>query len=97
MSRKTGLVKTGLVVEGNNGGSFVSIDPTDSEGVIRLRVGHDCVIRIDTEISVFALAAILGRARDIGFRKMIEDEYADQGGIPEWCGPVGEAVRKDFV
>lgn len=91
MSRTKRVYPVGLNIEGNKGGSFISIDPTERDDVVRLRVGHDCVHRIDTKISVFALAAILAHAKDIGFRKMIEDEYSYQSGkIPDWCGPIGD-------
>lgn len=80
-----------IAVEDNNGGSFVEIElvnRTPKGDLVRIRVGHDCVIRIDQEISVFCLAAILGRAKDIGFEQMLKDEYRyEDGQIPEWAGP----------
>lgn len=74
-----------IEVQGNNGGSFVAIARTERDGVVHLNVGHDCVIRIDQEITAAALAAILAHAKDIGFQKMLEGEYAYQNGeVPEW-------------
>lgn len=76
--------------EGNNGGSFVTIDETGRDGVVRLRVGNHCVITIDQEISVVALAQILTGAKDIGFAKMMKEgfsgwDYHDP--VPTWAEP----------
>ncbi len=75
-----------ICVEGNNGGSFVEITETDMEGVIRLRVGHDCVISIDREVSVFNLAATLDQVGRKSFEGPVSEMYA--GEIPDWAGPL---------
>lgn len=76
--------------EGNNGGSFVTIDPTDREDVVKLRVGNHCVITIDQEIGIVALAQILTFAKDKGFDGILKAEFYKWGyyeGIPAWVGP----------
>jgi hypothetical protein len=76
--------------EGNNGGSFITIDETNRDDVIRLRVGNHCAITIDQEISVVALAQILTSAKDIGFEKMLNEGFKAWGyedNIPDWARP----------
>lgn len=77
--------------EGNNGGSFVSIDETGRDGVVRLRVGNHCVITIDQEIGVVALAQILTSAKDQGFEKLLKLGFGEWGysdtPLPKWVGP----------
>jgi hypothetical protein len=51
-----------IEVEGNKGASFVFIGETEKEGVVRLRVGHDCIITVDCLISVVELAEWLTSA-----------------------------------
>lgn len=76
-----------LEVEGNNGGSYVRITEVREgivrlrvgEGIVHLRVGETCVVAVDQEISVAALAAVLTWARDRGFQATL-DEYAAHGG-----------------
>lgn len=67
-----------LEVEGNNGGSYVRVTEV-REGMVRLEVGETCVVTVDQEISVAALAAILTHARDRGFQAVL-DEYCGRGG-----------------
>lgn len=59
--------------EGNNGGSFIEIDATEKEGIIRLRVGETCVMAVDQEISVVGLAAVLAWAKREGFEKIAQE------------------------
>lgn len=75
--------------EGNKGGSFITLDETGREGIVRLRVGNHCVVTIDQEIGVVALAQILTAAKDHGFRAIIEKAIPEWGyeGTPEWVGP----------
>jgi hypothetical protein len=76
--------------EGNNGGSFVTIDETGTDGVVRLRVGCHCVITVDQDISVVALAQILTTAKDEGFEGMMKRGFSAfeyHEGIPNWALP----------
>ena len=72
MPRKAHPPIRAIEVEGNNGGSYVRIEEV-REGVVELSVGETCVTTVKQEISVVALAGILTRARDIGFRKMLQE------------------------
>lgn len=77
----------GVTFEGNKGGSYLRFAPTDRDDIVRLEVGHDCVTTVkEQEINIFALAAILTRAHDVGFKKMIEDLY-NGGEPPKWAEP----------
>lgn len=49
-------------VEGNKGASYVRMEETEAEGIIRLEVGHDCVVWYDKEIAVVELTEILSVA-----------------------------------
>lgn len=75
--------------EGNNGGSFVTLDETGKDGVVRLRVGNHCVQTVDQEISVVALAQVLTWAKDRGFRNIMKDAIPEWGydEVPEWAEP----------
>ncbi|MFT4056884.1 MAG: hypothetical protein QM681_20430 [Novosphingobium sp.] len=77
--------------EGNNGGSFVTISETDRDDVVRLRVGNHCVITIDQEIGVVALAQILTSAKDQGFEAILKAGFGQWGygdqSLPTWVGP----------
>jgi len=64
-------------VEGNNGGSYIQIEETETEGMVRLEVGETCVVTIDREISVCALAAILTWCKDYGFEEILRDYERD--------------------
>ena len=74
--------------DGNNGGSFVTLDETGRDGVVRLRVGNHCVITVDQEISVVALAQVLTFAKDRGFKEILTEAFPEWGyeGIPDWVG-----------
>ncbi len=74
-----------MTIEGNKGGSYITITQTDREDVVRLEVGHDCVTRIDQEINVWALAAILSEAKDRGLRTVAKSGLDD---LPAWAEPV---------
>lgn len=83
-----------LTVEGNNGGSFVTLDKGGMPpGMVRLKVGETCVYTVDQEISVVALAAILTWCKDRGFQKIVDEYYAQNG------GPVADGVHveRDIV
>lgn len=67
-----------ISVEGNNGGSYVRIEELEADGMVRLEVGETCVVTIDQEISVCALAAVLTWAKDLGFEEVLR-EY-ERGG-----------------
>ena len=77
---------TRLTIEGNKGGSYITIETTSREDVVRLQVGHDCVNRIDQEVNVWLLAEILAKAKEFGFDKIAEDVF--DGEVPEWVKPV---------
>ena len=82
-------------VEGNNGGSFVSIDETDREGIIRLQVGETCVMAVDQEISVVGLAAILAWANKEGFEKIAQEYWRGAG--PSIWSTTMDPVNKNAV
>lgn len=76
--------------EGNNGGSFITLDDTGKDGVVRLRVGNHCVITVDQEISVVALAQVLTSAKDRGFAAIMKEAVPEWGygdAIPQWMEP----------
>lgn len=93
--RKERVVERELHIEGNNGGSFIDIEVvkhTSRDDTVRLRVGHDCVMSCEVEISTFALAAVLTQVAHAGFRKTVAEHYAYQEGeIPTWAEPIPEA------
>jgi hypothetical protein len=75
------------MLEGNRGGSYVRLTETDDREVVRLEVGHDCVVTVrERRISVFALAAILTRCEDEGFENVLRRLY-DGDDPPEWARP----------
>ena len=51
-----------LYVEGNRGGSFVAIETTNIEGLVRLEVGSQCTVVIDRTVKVVDLAELLDKA-----------------------------------
>jgi hypothetical protein len=53
-------------VQGNRGGSFINISRTDTGGIIHLRLGHECVIRFDGNVSVEHLADVLSKHVEAG-------------------------------
>lgn len=53
-----------LTVEGNKGGSYVTIKEAEEEGVVYVEVGHDCVQGVSEHLSVYKLAEFLVRHRD---------------------------------
>lgn len=73
-------VPKSIEVEGNNGGSFIAISEV-GEGLVHLRVGENCVMAVDTTISVVALAAILAEVRYRCFEQVLKD-WADRTNIP---------------
>lgn len=68
-----------FTTDGNNGGSYVTIRQTGTEGMVQLEVGETCVVTVDQRISVAALAAILTQAKDDGFQNVV-DRYLQRGG-----------------
>lgn len=46
-------------VEGNKGGSYVRLMKASAEGMVHLEVGESCVVTVQQEISVAALAIVL--------------------------------------
>ncbi len=74
-----------LEVEGNNGGSYVRIEREDNSGDVFLEVGESCVRTVSQKISVVALAGFVTRAKDIGFRKMLEDLHWDGEWLDRWA------------
>ena len=77
----------GISFEGNNGGSYIRFRPTEREDVVEIEVGHDCITAIKPKkVNVYALAAILTRASEIGFSQMIKDlNGGDEP--PKWAEP----------
>ena len=71
-----------LEVEGNRGGSFVTLIEESREGMVRLEVGESCVVTVQESISVAALAIILTAAKDRGLQKVVDDYLAIGGGSP---------------
>lgn len=69
-------------VEGNNGGSYVTLRDDGREGFAYLEVGETCVRMVQAEISVVALAAILTWAKDYGFEKILNEYWPDRE--PGW-------------
>lgn len=55
--KKTVQVKE-FSVEGNNGGDYLTIAETDTEGIVRLEVGQCCVVIADTQMPVMLLTAL---------------------------------------
>jgi len=88
------IIPKSIVIEGNNGGSYISIEETEKPEIIRLTVGHDCVHTFrDVEIGVFALCAILSQAWDKpGFAAMFNEHYA--GSPPSWGGPIPDKATQ---
>lgn len=70
-----------LHVEGNRGGSYITLTET-SIGMVRLEVGETCVITVNQEISVAGLAAVLTYCKDRGFQQIIDEYLARGGGQP---------------
>ncbi len=66
-----------VALEGANGGSFVEIEETETEGQCHIRVGHSCVVTVNCELPVTWLAAILTHAKNIGFENAMgeRDEF----------------------
>jgi hypothetical protein len=71
-----------LNIEGNNGGSYVTITELKTKGMVHLEVGETCVHTVDQNISVSALAAILTWAKDEGFQKIVDSYLSRGGGSP---------------
>lgn len=65
-------------VDGNNGGSYVTMRDDGREGFVYLEVGETCVRTVQAEISVVALAAILTWAEEYGFEKILEEYGYDK-------------------
>lgn len=68
-----------LLVEGSNGGSYVRLRQTGTEGMVELEVGETCVVTVSQHISTAALAAILTCSKDEGFQNVV-DRYLSRGG-----------------
>lgn len=68
-------------VQGNRGGSYIRITPI-AEGMVHLEVGETCVVTVQQDISVAALAAILTFASDRGFQKIVDEYLSGGGGSP---------------
>ena len=73
---------TRLNVEGNRGGSYVTLTELP-DGMVHLQVGETCVHTVDQKISVAALAAILTWARVRGFQEICDEYFAGGGGSPK--------------
>lgn len=84
MSKRAG--RDPFFIEGNKGGSYVRIAATDRPDVVRLEVGHDCVVRFDREINVWAFAAILTQANEDGFENVLNKGFGGDP-LPEWAKP----------
>jgi hypothetical protein len=80
--KRTKPPATSFEVQGNRGGSYVRITSIDN-GMVHLEVGETCVVTVDQEISVAALAAVLTSAKDNDFQNVVDEYLSRGGGSPE--------------
>jgi hypothetical protein len=55
--------KKRLCIEGNNGGDYLLIEPTE-DNLLHLKVGSSCVVTIDAIVPVEFITHVLSDARD---------------------------------
>lgn len=75
-----------IEIEGSRGGSFVRLQKAWDDkgriidGMARLEVGETCVVTVQQEISIAALAIVLTAAKDRGFQKVVDEYLATPAG-----------------
>lgn len=90
MARGKHVCPNRAAVDGARGGSYVTLETSENEGMCILEVGHSCVRTVQKEIPVTWLAAILTHASDHGWIDAMGDPKEFPADYALMCDPPKE-------